>query len=118
MTSYAFQKFIDEQKDLDTDDLRHTIKQIHHVIAQDFKGEEHLYCDKSQLCPLGKYRRPKKMMEAEQRGFATVQEMVEADKKAVEDAKEERFNKQQQELDELKEIIKNLIVSVKIKDTK
>lgn len=106
MTSYAFQKFIDEQKDLDTDELRHTIKQIHHVIAQDFKGEEHLYCDKSQLCPLGKYRRPKKMMEAEQRGFATVQEMVEADKKAEEDAK-------QKQIDDLQEMVKALMAKLK-----
>lgn len=94
--NYAFQKFIDEQKHLDTDELRHTMKPLHHVIDKDFKGEEHLYCDKSQLCPLGKYRRPKKMMEAEQRGFASVAEMVEADKKAVEEAK-------QREVDDLRQ---------------
>lgn len=116
-TPYAFQKYIDEQKHLDTDELRHTMKSICHVVVQDLKGEEHKYCDKEQLCPLGKFRRPKKMIEAEGKGFATVADMMEANKKAEEDAKEERFNKQQQELDELKAIIKNLIVSVKTKDT-
>lgn len=116
--AYAFQKYIDEQKHLDCDELRHTMKTICHVVVEDLKGEEHKYCDKEQLCPLGKFRRPKKMMEAESKGFASVAEMMEAEKKAEEDAKEERFNKQQQELDELKAIIKNLIISVKTKDTK
>jgi hypothetical protein len=110
---YAFQKFMDEQKELDTDDLRYTIKPIHHVIDKDFKGEEHLYCDKSQLCPLGKYRRPKKMMEAEQRGFATVQEMVEADKKAEEDAKKKQTDAQQKEIDELKALVRQLLADRK-----
>jgi hypothetical protein len=77
--NYAFQKYVDEQKHLDTDDLRHTIKPIHHIITQDLKGEEHLYCDKSQLCPLGKYRKPKHIIEAERRGFKTVSDMVEAE---------------------------------------
>ena len=117
-TPYAFQKYIDEHKHLDTDECRHTIKPIVHVVVQDCKGEEHKFCDKEQLCPLGKFRRPKILIEAERRGFATGLEMLEADKKAEEDAKEERFNKQQQELDELKAIIKNLIISVKTKDTK
>ena len=115
---YPFKKFIDEQKHLDTDELRSTIKPVNHKIDECFKGQEHLYCDKSQLCPLGKFRRPKILVESERRGFASVMEMEMANKKAEEDAKEERFNKQQQELDELKAIIKNLIVSVKTKDTK
>ncbi|NBW38153.1 MAG: hypothetical protein EBR30_24650, partial [Cytophagia bacterium] len=33
------------------------------------------------------FRRPKKIVEAEQRGFTSVMEMMEADKKAEEDAK-------------------------------
>jgi hypothetical protein len=115
---YPFKKFIDEQKHLDTDESRHLIKPIRHKIDECLKGKEHLFCDKEQLCPLGKFRRPKKLIEAEQRGFANVKEMLDADQKAEEDAKEERFNKQQQELDELKAIIKNLIISVKTKDTK
>jgi len=105
-TPYAFQKYIDEQKHLDTDELRHTMKPICHVIAQDFKGEEHKFCDKEQLCPLGKFRRPKKMMEAESKGFASVAEMMEADKKAKEDAK-------QQEIDELREMVKALMAKLK-----
>ncbi len=84
---YPFNKFIEEQKHLDTDELRHTMKPIVHIIDKDFKGQEHLFCDKNQRCPLGKFRRPKKIIEAEQRGFASVMEMMEADKKAEEDAK-------------------------------
>lgn len=94
--AYAFQKYIDEQKHLDCDELRHTMKPICHVVIQDFKGEEHKFCDKEQLCPLGKFRRPKKMMEAESKGFASVADMMEAEKKAVEDAK-------QKEMDDLRQ---------------
>jgi len=104
--TYAYQKYIDEQKHLDTDQLRHTIKPIFHVIAQDFKGEEHKFCDKEQLCPLGKFRRPKKLVEAESKGFASVADMIEAEKKAKEDAK-------QQEIDELREMIKALMAKLK-----
>ena len=110
---YPFQKYIDEQKDLDTDKLRHTMKPIIHIIDKDFKGEEHKFCDKEQLCPLGKYRRPKKLMEAEQRGFASVAEMVEADKKAEEDAKQKKVDAQQKEIDELKEMVKMLMAKLK-----
>ena len=84
---YTFKKFIDECKHLDCDEHRHQIKPIVHIIDRDFKGEEHLFCDKSQLCPEGKYRRPKKLMEAERRGFTSVAEMDMADKKAEEDKK-------------------------------
>lgn len=104
-TPYAFQKYIDEQKHLDTDELRHTMKSICHVVVQDLKGEEHKYCDKEQLCPLGKFRRPKKMIEAEGKGFATVADMMEADAKAKEDAK-------QKEIDDLKEMVKALMAKV------
>jgi 2-methylcitrate dehydratase PrpD len=81
------------------------MKPICHVVVQDLKGEEHKYCDKEQLCPLGKFRRPKKMMEAESKGFASVADMMEADKKAEED-------KKQKEIDDLKEIVRQLIVRV------
>jgi hypothetical protein len=84
---YPFKKFCDEQKHLDCDEHRHKIKPICHVVVQDFKGEEHVFCDKSQRNAEGKFRRPKKLMEAEQRGFKSVAEMVEADKKAEEDKK-------------------------------
>lgn len=113
MADYAFQKYIDEQKHLDTDELRHMMKPICHVVVQDLKGEEHKFCDKEQLCPLGKFRRPKKMIEAEGKGFATVADMMEAEKKAEEDAKEERVNKQQKEIDDLKEMVKALMAKIK-----
>jgi 2-methylcitrate dehydratase PrpD len=112
-TPYAYQKYIDEQKHLDTDELRHTMKPIIHVVVQDLKGEEHKYCDKEQLCPLGKFRRPKKMMEAESKGFASVAEMVEADKKAEEDAKQKKVEQQQKEIDDLKEMVKALMAKIK-----
>jgi len=94
---YPFKKFIAEQKHLDCDEHRHKIKPICHIIDKDCKGREHLFCDKSQRDAEGKFRRPKKMIEAEQRGFKSVAEMVEADKKAEEDAKakaEEDLKKQ------------------------
>ena len=105
-TPYAFQKYIDEQKHLDTDETRHLIKPIYHIVVQDFKGEEHKYCDKEQLCPLGKFRRPKKMMEAEEKGFASVADMVEAEKRAKEDAK-------QKQIDDLEEMVKALMAKLK-----
>ena len=101
-TPYAFQKYIDEQKHLDTDELRHLMKPICHVVVQDLKGEEHKYCDKEQLCPLGKFRRPKKMIEAESKGFASVADMMEAEKKAEED-------KKQKQIDDLEEMVKALM---------
>lgn len=109
---YPFKKFIDEQKHLDTDELRHTMKPIAHIIDKDFKGQEHLFCDREQRCPLGKFRRPKKIVEAEQRGFTSVMEMMEADKKVEEDAKQKKVEQQQKEIDELKEIVRQLIVRV------
>jgi len=45
------------------------------------------------------------MMEAESKGFASVADMVEADKKAVED-------KKQKEIDELREVVRSLILRV------
>lgn len=84
---YPFKKFIDEQKHLDTDEDRHKMKPITHRIDEHFKGQEHLFCDKSQLDAGGKFRRPKKLQEAERRGFNSVMEMDMADKKAAEDAK-------------------------------
>ena len=109
--SYPFQKWIDEQKHLDTDELRDTMKPIHHIIDRDFKGQEHLYCDKSQLCPLGKYRRPKKMMEAESKGFASVADMMEENKKKEEEAKAKVIVDQKAELDDLKKQLSALATS-------
>jgi len=84
---YPFKKYIDQCKDLDCDEHRHKIKPIVQIIDRDFKGEESKYCDKSQRNAEGKFRRPKKIIEAEQRGFKGVMEMDLADKKAEEDKK-------------------------------
>jgi hypothetical protein len=109
---YPFKKFIDEQKHLDTDEHRHKIKPVRHKIDECLKGKEHLFCDKEQLCPLGKYRRPKKMMEAESKGFASVKEMFDADKKAEEDAKEKKVEQQQKQIDDLQEMVKALMAKL------
>ena len=84
---YPFKKFVDEQKHLDCEEHRNKIKSVVHIIDKDCKGEEHLFCDKSQRNAEGKFRRPKMLMKAEQRGFKSIAEMVEADKKAEEDMK-------------------------------
>ena len=106
---YPFKKFIDEQKHLDTDELRHTIKTVHHHIETDFKGQEHLYCDKSQLSAEGKFRRPKILVESERRGFASVLEMYEADKKTQEDAISATITAQAQQIAELTSLVNQLL---------
>lgn len=108
MNPNPFQKFYDEQKHLDTDELRHKIKPVVHIIDQDFKGQEHLYCDKSQLDAEGRYRRPKKLQEAERRGFKSVMEMYEADKKTDEDKKV----KEQENLKQENELLKKQLVDL------
>jgi len=115
---YPFKKFIDEQKHLDTDELRSKIKPIRHKIDEHFKGEEHKYCDKEQCNVEGKYRRPKKLIEAESRGFTSVAEMIEADKKAEEEnkkkeeeAKAKLIVDQKAELDDLKKQLGALATS-------
>jgi predicted SAM-dependent methyltransferase len=105
---YPYKKWIDEQKHLDTDEDRHKIKTIA-IRVEDQVGQEHLYCDKSQLDANGKFRRPKKLIEAESRGFKTVMEMDNADKKAEEDKKlqeaedmKKKLQKSQQDLEDYK----------------
>ena len=116
--AYAYQKYIDEQKHLDTDELRHTMKTICHVVVEDFKGEEHKFCDKEQLCPLGKFRRPKILVESERRGFKNVKEMADADAKAEEEKKKKEEEEkaklivdQKAELDDLKKQLGALATS-------
>ena len=105
---YPFKKFCDEQKHLDCDEKRHLIKPIIHIIDKDCKGEEHIYCDKSQRNAEGKFRRPKKLMEAERRGFKSVLEMMEADKKAEEDKKVQEAENLKQENELLKKQLADL----------
>ena len=106
--AYAYQKYIDEQKHLDCDELRHTMKTICHIVDKDFKGQEHKFCDKEQLDANGKFRRPKKMIEAEQRGFASVAEMDLADKKAEEDKKQQQIDSLHEQVKWLKETLAKL----------
>lgn len=107
MAEYPFQKYIDEQKHLDTDEHRHLIKPIIHIMDKDFKGHEHKFCDKEQLCPLGKFRRPKHIIEAERRGFKSGLEMFEADKKAEEEAKSKQISDLITKQSTLEQIIKD-----------
>lgn len=106
---YPFKKFIDEQKHLDTEEDRPKIKSTTHVIDQCFKGEEHRYCDKSQLDAECKYRRPKKLQEAERRGFKSIAEMMEADKKAEEDKKEQETLDLKKQVSDLTALVQQLI---------
>lgn len=94
---YPFKKWIDECKHLDCDEHRHEIKPIKVHIA-DMVGEEHRYCDKSQLCPEGKFRRPKKLMEAERKGFKSVMEMDMTDQASQKKAEEDKKIKEQEGL--------------------
>ena len=100
----------DEMDALDTDEKRHMIRPIIRLITEHHKGEEHLWCDPEQLDAQGKFRRPKLILEMERRGFKTVMEMVEADKKAEEDAqrrasleKKAKEDARDKELDDLRE---------------
>ena len=105
---YPFKKFIDECKHLDCDEHRDLIKPIHHNIT-DFKGQEHLFCDKEQLCPKGKFKRCQKTKEAEEKCFCNPMEMHKANKKAEDDKKlqeaedmKKKLEKSQQDFDDYK----------------
>ena len=106
---YPFKKFIDEQKHLDCEEHRQKMKPIIHIMDRDFKGQEHLYCDKSQRNAEGKFRRPKKLMEAERRGFTSVLEMYEADKKAEENAKVQETVDLRRQLEDLTALVQQLL---------
>ena len=106
--AYPFQKWIDEQKHLDTDEFRHLIKPVIHHIPTDFAGMEHLYCDPSQLDANGKFKRPKLVVEAERRGFATFTEMIEADKKAQEDLKQQQMEDMKNQVSQLTDQLSTL----------
>jgi hypothetical protein len=106
---YPFKKFCDEQKHLDCDEHRHKIKPVIHIIDKDCKGQEHLFCDKSQRDAEGKFRRPKKLIEAERRGFTSVAEMVEADKKAEEDKKVQETTDLKKQVADLTALVQQLL---------
>ena len=106
---YPFKKYIDECKHLDCDEHRYKIKPIVQIIDKDFKGQEHLFCDKSQRNAEGKFRRPKKLIEAERRGFKSVLEQHEADKKAEEDAKVQETVDLRRQLADLTALVQQLL---------
>lgn len=110
--AYPYQKHIDEHKHLDTDEFRHLIKPVIHVVNQDSKGQEHLYCDKEQRDANGKYRRPKKMIEAEQRGFATAFDMMEFDRVEAEKAKGKELDELRATLKKQTELLEALMAKV------
>ena len=106
---YAFKKFIDEHKHLDCDEHRHKIKPIIHIIDKDCKGQEHLFCDKSQRDAEGKFRRPKKLVEAERKGFQSVLEQHEANKKAEEDKKVQETTDLKKQVADLTALVQQLL---------
>lgn len=99
----------DEMDALDTDEKRHLIRPMIRLITEHHKGEEHQFCDPEQLDAQGKFRRPKLILEAERRGFKTVMEMDEADKKAKEDAQSRASLERDKELAELKALVQQLL---------
>jgi hypothetical protein len=108
---YPFKKFIDEQKHLDTDESRHLIQSIVHIIDRDLKGQEYRFCDKNHP-----YQKHPKLEEMERRKFKTLSEMDEADKKAEEDAqrrasleKKAKEDARDKELAELKALVQQLL---------
>lgn len=109
---YPFKAHDDAQKHLDTPELRHLIKPIIHVIDMDCCGKEHLFCDKEQLDTQGKFRIPKRLQQAKARGFNTVMEMLDADKKAEEDAKKAAEEAKVQETQDLKKQVSDLTALV------
>jgi hypothetical protein len=74
---YPFRHHIEANKHLDTDERRHEIKCIVEQVDRDYRGREHLFCDKEQVRN-GKFRRPKILVEAEQAGFTSVLEHYES----------------------------------------
>ena len=98
---YPFQKYIEEQKHLDTDDLRHQIRPVIHIITQDCVGKEHLYCDKSQRDEKGQFTQPPLEAEMKRRKFSTISEMLNADKKAQEDQTQQQIDSLTQQLSQL-----------------
>lgn len=95
--------------------FRHHIKDdkeghkcIVETIDEHYKGREHLFCDKEQLRD-GKFRLPKKLQEAKTRGFQSVLEMNEADKKKVEEEKEKQTTDLQKQVADLTALVQQLL---------
>lgn len=110
---YPFRHLIEQNAHLDTDELRHTIQPIIQIIDKDFKGKEHQFCDKEQLCPLGKYRRPKLLVEAESKGFTSSLEMEMANRKAEEDAKQKKLDQLEKIVSDQNKLLEFLLAKLK-----
>jgi hypothetical protein len=87
---YPFKKFNDEQAHLDTDELRHTIKPRLFKLTEDFKGQEHLYCDPSDLDANGKFYQCQHTLEAKKAGFNNPMEHYNAKMKKQKDDDDKR----------------------------
>ena len=107
-----FETWAEEEKHLDNDERRHEMK--YRVLkVEDYPGQEHLVCVPSQLNAEGRYRRPKKLIEAERRGFKSVFEMYEADKKEEEEKKASLLLEQDRKIAEQEKYIETLSVRSK-----
>lgn len=103
---YPFKAHIDAQKHLDTDELRHKIKPIETHIPTHHAGKEHQYCDKDQLDTNGKWKDDHAPAKA--RGFKTMREMWDADKKAEEDKKKKETDDAAKTISDLTQQVSNL----------
>lgn len=95
--------------------FRHHIKDnkeghkcITETIDEHYKGREHLFCDKEQLRE-GKFRLPKKLQEARDRGFKSVLEMNDANKKAEEEKKASETDDLKKQLADLTALVQQLL---------
>ena len=100
---YPFKKIIDENAHLDTEELRHTIETIVHTLPIDFVGEEHLYCDKSQLDEHGKWIDPHASAKA--KGFKTMMEMNDAIQRQKKDDDTKSFDDLKKQIADLTALV-------------
>lgn len=105
---YPFRHHIEKHKHLDNDKDRHKIIAISETIDQSYKDKEHLVCDLEQLDKDGKYRIPKKLQEAKQKGFQSSMEMYEKEKENIEQAKLQEMSDLKQQVKDLTELVKLL----------
>jgi hypothetical protein len=107
MKDYPFKKQNDEQAHLDNEENRHKIQTRESVISRDFAGQEHLYCDPSQLDANGKWIDPHAPAKA--RGFKSMMEMYEADKKKAGDDKAKETDDLKKQVADLTALVQQLL---------
>lgn len=115
--TYPFRHHIEANKHLDTDEDRHKIQCIVETINDHYNGREHLFCDKDQLRD-GKFRIPKKLQEAQARGFKTIMEMYEADKKEADEKKAKEDQAKSKMIDTLQQQLIDTIATIKTQQEK